>query len=313
MKIWNINEIIATAIPDKTFYLKPLIFPKSITMLYAPPGIGKTFLSLWLAAACAGKGKYLKWESERAGRVLYVDGEMGFDEIHLRMNQLTVGVDCEFPGDNFRIIMPDDFNQGEVPLISDPRFHNFYLDAMKDREIIIFDNYGCLTSQSNRESDEQVWFRTWQLIKKLRAQNKAIVIVHHAGKNGQQLGTSRKEQPLNWLIELRPPIVKPEGVGAHFDLKFRKLRGIKGPDLEDMSVSLIETTNGVKWEWQNLASSQEDLVLKMVSIGMKPHQIATELGLGIFQVLSAIDNKKETPKHGGSTYYYDDSENEGMF
>ena len=306
-KIYNLGEIQAKQIPDRIFYLKPLIFPGSMTMLYAAPGVGKTFVTLWLAAACAGQGTFLKWKSETKGRVLYIDGEMGIEEAKIRLGQLAVGIDYPLISGDFHFITPDESNMGEIPLISDFNSHKFYLEAAKNRDVIIFDNYGCLTEEG-KDTDSQVWVKAWKLIKQLRAQGKAIVIIHHAGKGGSQLGSSRKEQPLNWLIELKRPAIYDPKDGAKFELSFKKMRGIYGADLESMSICLKEEGQGIRWEWQNLNSDLDERIHEMKDVGMTPQQIATSLNLSVFHILKTLSSNTITLKDKGDNYYYSDED-----
>lgn len=308
IKIYSAKEIALKEFPIKKFFLKPLFFPGSLTMLYASPGIGKTFTALWMAAAVAGEGYFLKWKSEAAGRVLYVDGEMGLEAMQERLTKTVTGIDFNFSPENLSFICPDDSNQGEVPLISDIGSHKAFLAAMENRDVIFFDNYDSLTSRSGRESDEDVWAKSWKLIKQLRAKGKSIVIIHHAGKGGNQLGTSKKEQPLNWMIELKRPATYTPSLGAQFELKFTKVRGIKGPDVDSLLVNLTEHEKGITWEWKGLESETQERIQKMKDVGMTDSQIAEETGTTLFFVKSVLNKKEIEVKDVGSTYYYQEKE-----
>jgi hypothetical protein len=51
-----------------------------------------------------------------------------------------------------------------------------------------------------------------------------VLLIHHAGTNGRQRGTSRREDALDTLIALkRPEDYSPEQ-GARFEVHFEKLR-----------------------------------------------------------------------------------------
>lgn len=308
VKVYSSKEVLIKEFPIKKFYLKPLFFPGSLTMLFASPGIGKTFTALWMAAAIAGQGKFLKWQSEHAGRVLYVDGEMGLEAMQERLSKTVAGIDFDFAPENISFVCPDENNHGEIPLISDVSAHKAYIELMEKRDVIFFDNYDCLTAKTGRETDEDIWARSWKLIKHLRAQGKAIIIIHHAGKGGLQLGTSRKEQPLNWMIELRRPAIYTPSMGAQFELRFTKVRGIKGPDVESLMVNLTETDAGISWEWRGLDSEHEKRIHEMKDVGMSDAQIADETGATLFFVKSVL-KKSSTQIDGdrGATYFYQDT------
>lgn len=309
IKVYSSKEVLIKEFPIKKFYLKPLFFPGSLTMLYASPGIGKTFTALWMAAAIAGKGSFLKWRSEHAGRVLYCEGEMGLEAIQERLSKTVAGMDFDFVPENLCFVSPDEKNHGEIPLISDVSAHKAYLGLMEKRDVIFFDNYDCLTAKAGRETDEDIWARTWKLIKQLRASGKAIIIIHHAGKGGAQLGTSKKEQPLNWMIELKRPAIYTPGMGAQFELRFTKVRGIKGPDVESLMVNLVENDAGISWEWRGLDSEQESRIREMKAVGMTDAQIAEESGATLFFVKSVLKKAAtEIDVSAGATYFYQDTE-----
>jgi len=312
LKIYTFKELYLKEFPEKKYYLNPLLFQGSLMMLYASPGIGKTFAALGMAIAAASKGTFLKWRSEHECRVLYVDGEMGDEAIKDRLEKQLMSIDFAYKNENIKIISPDEINGGEIPQISDVATHNYYLEICKDRDLIIFDNYGCLTSRQSRDSDDDVWERSWKLLKKLRAQGKAIIIVHHAGKAGAQLGTSKKEQPLNWMIELKRPAIYEPHQGARFELKFTKVRGVHGNDVENLIVDIYERDNGINWEWKGLENEIEQRIHKMKEVGMTDRQIAEEIGRPLFLVKSVL-KKGATEidiKDIGSSNYYDETEKE---
>lgn len=306
MKVYTCNELLDKSHPIKTYFLKPLFFPGSLAMLYAAPGIGKTFTALWMAAAMAGGGSFLKWASEKAARVLYVDGEMGSEALQERLQKLAVAIDFNIEPQNLNFLCPDESNEGEIPLISDLTSHAKYADLMRDKDVLILDNYDCLTARAGKEGDEEVWARVWKLLKQLRAQGKSILIVHHAGKGGAQLGTSKKEQPLNWIIELSRPVFYKASEGTRFDLKFTKSRAIRGPDLETLTVELGELEERFIWSWANRDSELNSMIEKMANVGMTAHQISESLGLSLYAVKSALKKDEEPVKGGDSPYFYDE-------
>lgn len=307
LKIYTFKELYLKEFPEKKYYLNPLLFQGSILMLYASPGIGKTFAALGMAIAAASKGEFLKWKSEHEAKVLYVDGEMGDEAIKDRLEKQLMSIDYACNNENIKIISPDDLNGGEIPQISDISKHKFYLEACKDRDLIIFDNYGCLTSRNARDSDDDVWERSWKLLKQLRAQGKAIIIIHHAGKAGSQLGTSKKEQPLNWMIELKRPAIYEPHQGARFELKFTKVRGVRGADIENLIVDIDERENGIAWEWGALESELEERICKMKDVGMTDAQIAEETGKPIFFVKTALKNRDTKFTDVTKKDFYDDT------
>ena len=64
--------------------------------------------------------------------------------------------------------------------------------------------------------------QTWLL--KLRRHGISVLLIHHAGTNGRQRGTSRREDALDTVIALRRPEDYSPEQGARFEIHFEKLR-----------------------------------------------------------------------------------------
>jgi putative DNA primase/helicase len=64
--------------------------------------------------------------------------------------------------------------------------------------------------------------QNWLL--KLRRQGLSVLLVHHAGTNGRQRDTSRREDALDTVIALRRPEDYSPVQGARFEVHFEKLR-----------------------------------------------------------------------------------------
>jgi putative DNA primase/helicase len=58
----------------------------------------------------------------------------------------------------------------------------------------------------------------------LRRRGVSVLLVHHAGTNGRQRGTSRREDALDTVIALRRPEDYSPEQGARFEIHFEKLR-----------------------------------------------------------------------------------------
>ena len=73
-------------------------------------------------------------------------------------------------------------------------------DALGDAQLLILDNLSTL-APSIQENEADAWapFQSWVL--KMRRRGVSVLLVHHAGKGGQQRGTSRREDVLDVLTE----------------------------------------------------------------------------------------------------------------
>ena len=96
------------------------------------------------------------------------------------------------------------------------------IDEDKAIRLVIIDNISCLFS-GLRESSKDDWETITPWLLSMRRRGVAVVLVHHAGKGGDQRGTSGREDMLDSVIRLdRPHGASNEG--AKFIVRFTKCR-----------------------------------------------------------------------------------------
>jgi putative DNA primase/helicase len=104
-----------------------------------------------------------------------------------------------------------------------------------------------------------------------------VVLVHHAGKGGQQRGTSGREDSLDAVLSIEvPQDYRPED-GCHFHLHFKKSRSIKGDAVAPIDVRLEGTKDEPLWTYRALEESTRERVEQMLNDGMTPGEIVAEL------------------------------------
>jgi putative DNA primase/helicase len=142
-----------------------------------------------------------------------------------------------------------------------------------DIELIIIDNISTL-SRSGKENEAASWLPLQEWSLKLRAKGKAVLFVHHSGKGGLQRGTSRREDILDTVINLRHTPDYEPSQGACFEVHFEKSRGIYGADVEPFEAKLED---GV-WTMKSIRSSSLEKVIRLTKDGYSQKDIADELG-----------------------------------
>ena len=76
--------------------LDPILPERSLAMLYAPRGIGKSWLSLSIGLAVASGQSLLRWSAPRPRNVLYVDGEMPLVSLQERLRMISAGIERRY-------------------------------------------------------------------------------------------------------------------------------------------------------------------------------------------------------------------------
>jgi len=274
-----LNEFLALDVPPREMLLDPVLPERSLSMLYAPRGLGKSWLALSVGLVVASGGAFLRWRSPKPRTVLYVDGEMNSGDLQARLAAISAGLGVEMPNEKFSIIAADN-TEGSINLSSaegqaalEP-----HLDGI---DLLIADNLSTLTSNSENGADAWLAMQNWLL--RLRRKGVAVLIVHHAGINGRQRGTSRREDALDTVIALRRPANYSADQGARFEVVFEKLRQLAGEGalpFEACVEPFAESgKRGIRWVVRELAPPVLVQAAELFEDGMTVRAVAIELGI----------------------------------
>ena len=242
------EELSMQDIPPREYLLSEWLPKDSFGMVYAPRGVGKSWFCMALAVAVSeGKNRFLGWDLHDQHDVLYVDGEMARIELKERFDDL-----CS--GQNSRLhILPSEmlYRDGRPLSLDFPEEQGAVDEALKYLEekgcrtqLIIFDNLSTLRrSVSENDNDAAKQLIDWFV--NLRHRGYTVLVVHHAGKSGQQRGASILEVPMDYVIKLaqKDKANVNQSQEARFELTFDKIRG-KRPRNEELSVSLRPNAEG---------------------------------------------------------------------
>jgi len=222
-------ELAALEIPPRDTIVTPFIATGSLNMVYAIRGVGKTWFGMELCHAIVNGQDFFDWHVPLARRVLFIDGEMPTVMLQERFKLIFGG---EIP-DYLTILPSEALWTKDKPLNlnaveSQERIQNL-LDALdaqgRKPALIIIDNLSSLSFGAD-ENDNSVQDAFLRWLMGLRHQGYAVLLVHHAGKGGDQRGASRREDFLDTSIRLSKPDIEG-GEGAAFKIEFTKERGVK--------------------------------------------------------------------------------------
>lgn len=277
----TLGDFLEREIPIPEMLLAPIITRQSLSMVYAWRGVGKTWFGLGCAYAIASGGKFLNWTASCPQRVLYLDGEMPAAALQKRLFCIVKGYETEAPADFFKLVTPD-LCAGLVPDLATLEGQTAVdeLIAETDASFIVIDNLSCWIRSGGAENEAESWRTVQEWLLRHRSIGRAILLVHHAGKDGSQRGTSKREDILDLSLELRrPPSYEPEQ-GAAFVVDFRKSRHLTGKDAEPFEASLRVGVDGATaWAVTAAKQSTYDRVVELAGLGLIQKDIAEELGL----------------------------------
>jgi len=293
LRALNIQEFLSTQIPERKMILDPIIASQGLSLLYSKRGVGKTFLSLTIGYAVAAGISFLRWKSVTRVKVLYVDGEMPANLMQERIAKLVegFGIDLQDPS-YFRIITPD-LQEEEIADISTEHGRMFLEKAIGDAQLIILDNLSTLaTSVQENESDKWAPIQKWIL--KLRKRGVSVLLIHHAGKGGEQRGTSRREDALDSVIKLKHSNSYGFSEGASFEVHIEKARGFFGENAEPFVASLeSDDTGALRWTTKVFQDDLYDEVVEGIKAGQSYRNLAKELGISKSKVEGLVKKARK--------------------
>jgi len=251
---YNLKDFLAKSIRPREMLLAPILPQKGLAMLYGTRGTGKTLVALGLAYALATGSSFLKWKAATARRVLLVDGEMPGAALQERLSWHAIGNSID-PGDNLKILVGDLIELGGVGNIGDKKIQAELKPHLEGIDLVIFDNLSTLTAVI-RDNEAESWNPIQEYLLDLRRQNISAMIVHHAGKGGQQRGTSRREDVLDTVISLRRPSDYEPVEGARFEVHIEKGRGMAGDDLKPFEARFEVRDNAAVWTMREIEDAK---------------------------------------------------------
>ena len=261
-----------------------------IVMVYARPGVGKTYFSLTFAMALAlgQKVDVCGWQvGEEPLPVLYVDGEMDGEEMQERIENLLRGSGTWQTRTEpslyilSRADMFDATGKG-IPDLSDPLGREAIEDAIEQvgAKVVIIDNLSSLVIKGDENSSED-WAEINQWLLRLRAMGLHVMVVHHAGKSGSQRGSSKREDNVNMIVKLEHPEDYEASDLGRFVLSLDKVRRVtKGSEVAKREVRIVERFGGQWLEATFPEADNESRILAAYESGItSPTEIAKEIGL----------------------------------
>jgi replicative DNA helicase len=281
VRAFTAHDFLEQQLAELEVLLAPWLFQKNLVMIHSRRGVGKTHFALGCAYAIAAGGKCLGWQAPKPHGVLYVDGEMPAQLLQGRLRELASGGSMgELPA-GLRIVTPD-LQDKPMPDLA-TLAGQAEIDALvnDDTALIVIDNLSCLVRSGGDENDAQSWGSVAEWALKHRRAGRAMVFVHHSGKTGAQRGTSKREDLLDVVINLRRPPEYEEQDGAVFDIYFEKGRSLTGEDIQPIRAQLLQDPGGgYTWSVGAVSSANQARVLELwEGGGLTLIDVARELGI----------------------------------
>jgi len=168
---------------DKNYLVEKVIYPKTVTMLYSPPGQFKSLLALSLAMSVAKGKEWMKFKTKK-NNVLYCDKENNDQTLKSRLAMLYYGFDWKRK--NFPMFILR--RQGDL---LDNRFMLKLRQVILDKKIklIIFDTLHRFADYDENASDDinRLYTQVFQPL--VETFGVSIIFLHHTRKDGGYRGS----------------------------------------------------------------------------------------------------------------------------
>ncbi len=285
------HDLAAMKFKQRDTILEPWLHSQDLCMVFATRGIGKTHFALAVAYAVATGGTFGKWSAPKPRKVLYLDGELPGSMMQQRL--LMHCPDIEPEAGYLRIFTPDLLPEGQLmPDLSTYEGQAAIDHMVQDAEVVFVDNLSCW-ARSGRENEAESWLPIADWILSLRRRGIAVILIHHAGKGGQQRGTSKREDLLDVVISLSRPKDYDPTQGAVFVAEFTKSRALTGDAVEGLELQLGGTEDRATWAFRTVESSTYDRIVALTKEGLSQSEIANELDLNKSNVSRHLRKARE--------------------
>lgn len=290
LNVCDVRDFLKMEIPPRDLLMSPWLESASLAMVFAARGVGKTHFAINIAHALATGGSFLKWTTAKAVPVLYVDGEMPAPAMQERLEGVIKATGIEPEPGMFRMVSRDLQRFNDMPNLASAEGQRVISDSVGDARVIILDNLSSLIHGA-KENEAEGWEPVAQWAIRERSKGRTLIFVHHAGKNGDQRGSSKREDLLDVVIRLqRPGDYRPQD-GARFEVHFGKARSLFGEAVAPFEAQLAEGEDG-KAEWIVTDAEDHSQLLSLQAQGLSLAKMGEVLGCDKSTVKRRLDRLK---------------------
>lgn len=286
-----LKDFLAVIFPPQRFLLSPIILERGMTFLYAYRGVGKTLLALYIALAIASGKKIFHWVCDVPRAVLYIDGEMSAQALQERLSALCAGLGIT-PNETtlLRIITPDTQTR-PMPNLASEEGQKLIEPHLKGISLVVLDNLSCLCS-AGKENEAESWRPIQRWLLNLKRESISSLVVHHAGKGGDQRGTSAREDVMDTVVFLKNPSGHEPQEGARFEVHIKKSRNTAGEAIAPFEAKLKHEGNAFVWTQRDIVNPSFEEVMKFSGQGFSIREIEKKTGISRSSIHRILNLKK---------------------
>ncbi|MGB2855121.1 MAG: AAA family ATPase, partial [Dehalococcoidia bacterium] len=290
------SDFLKLQIPERRHFLSPWLKEQSINLISGPRGIGKSLFVMGICQSITSKEPFGSWDVQTVSNTLYLDGEMATSDVQERLRHLmpegerkaSLYIYCDALANSLGLRRANLLNETWRTEIE-----KFMID--RKVKLWIVDNLASLTPGID-ENSKQDYDPVNQWLLHLRFLGISSLLVHHTGKEGQQRGTSAREDNIDVSISLLYPKNYVQEDGARFIVRFTKAR-IPHKNLSAIADTEFTWQIGINdvmtWTWRNVKKHNKVEVLKLLDEGLSQKNISEYLGIDKGYVSRTVKQAKK--------------------
>lgn len=283
------TELLYGPKPEQHMIIDPLFKTRTLVIIFAEGGVGKTFFSLYLAHCIATMNSFLRWRPEKSHIVLYFDGEMGAAELASRIERMEEAAPHSVSPDKLRWVLAESFSTGSLPNLASVVGQEIYNEEIEaaQADVVVIDNLQACSFPIKGESEATMWLPIQAWAYNQKKKGRLVILIDHANKAGQIYGSSRKRNTADLVLELRPPTVyghaEDEEWDNAFELHFDKGRYLPRAEKIPLWVEQQDSPEGMRFKSKPLIDYHMEIISHFneasiydtaVALGISPQQVA---------------------------------------
>lgn len=288
----DIVKKIRAGIKPKEYLIGNWLAKGELILLFADRGVGKTYTSLHMSHCLACGNNFLGYPTKRV-RVVYFDGEMGIDALSRRLAKIDNNPYTEngLVIDRYFTHCFDEDDKNIMWNLSSYEGQEKYNKVINDTkaDVIFIDNLNtCSTRIDSRDNDFEIWNRIQEWAIKKRKEGKTVVFVHHAGKSGEQLGTSQRENIMDYVIKLERSNLQGRDGYAKINFIFTKTRDVGEEEANNKFIEYALNEEAFQLHFESLDEKKIKEVKRLNFDNRKILEIADRVKLPVWKVQDII-------------------------
>ena len=275
--------------PPREDILVPWLKDRTLTLVHAPTGVGKSWFVWGLAVGVASGTEFASWKAKSPKKVLIVDGEMHPQDLQYRLKKLMDQSDLNKTQKNhlknnffvYSRLDQDIDSEVEFTDLNNLDSQNNLLNMIQDMnpELVILDNLSTLANLED-ENSAHSYNNIFRFLTKIKQDRSAILVHHdrkHTDKNTLEgyRGSSKLAAIFEFIIHLSlvEAQFKKDPRGADFYVEFKKNRYLNHSSYKRRQFSLLPDGGWV-------ISEDEEDILTQVAKAVKSARFSTQQELG---------------------------------